>query len=92
MFEVKNDLSPEIVTETFLQQAQTQYNMRYHDFRTRAIRSVYHCSESILFLGPQIWNSFLSDLKQLESLNSFKKKKFEARNQKVVLVDFAKLL
>ena len=52
MFEVKNDLSPEIVTETFLQQAQTQYNMRYHDFRTRAIRSVYHCSESILFLGP----------------------------------------
>ena len=95
MLKVKNDLSPEIVTETFLQQAQThpvdtgrklyvpktfrrrptrllnvlctfnlrpvstgQYNLLYHnDFRTRAIRSVNHCSESILFLGPKpkIW-------------------------------------
>ena len=36
MFKVKNDLSPEIVTtDTFLQQVQTQYNLRHHnDFRT----------------------------------------------------------
>ena len=26
MFKVKNDLSPKIVTDTFLQEAQTQYN------------------------------------------------------------------
>ena len=48
MFKVKNDLSPKIATDTFLQQAQTQYNLRHHDnFKTPAIRYVYHGSKSI---------------------------------------------
>ena len=41
MFKVKNYLSPIIVTGTFFQQAQTQYNLGYHnDFGTPGIRSV----------------------------------------------------
>ena len=55
MFKVKKDQSPEIVTEIFLKQAQTQYYLRYHnDFRTCAILS--HCPESTLFLGFKIWD------------------------------------
>ena len=55
MFKVKNDQSPEIATEIFLQQAQTQCYLRYHnDFRACAIRP--HCSESTLFLGFKIWD------------------------------------
>ena len=38
IFKFKNDLSPEIVPDTFLQQAQTQYNLRHnYDFRTPEI-------------------------------------------------------
>ena len=41
MFKLKNYLSPKIVTGTFFQQAQTQYNLGYHnDFGTPGIRSV----------------------------------------------------
>ena len=38
IFKFKNDLSPEIAPDTFLQQAQTQYNFRHnYDFRTPEI-------------------------------------------------------
>ena len=73
MFKVKIDLLPNIVNDTFLEQSQTQYNLQYHsDFETLLIRSVYHGSESMSFLGPNIWNSLHSALKELEYLNSFK--------------------
>ena len=46
MFKVKNDLSPENATDTFLQQTQTQQNLRhYNDFTTPLIRSVFHAYE-----------------------------------------------
>ena len=32
MFKVKNDFSPKIVTDIFLQQAQTQSNLRHHTY------------------------------------------------------------
>lgn len=74
MFKVKNDLSLEIVTDTFLLQTQNQYNLRIqNDFRAPLIRSVSHGSDSISFIGPNIWNSLPSDLKRLEFLNIFKK-------------------
>lgn len=74
MFKVKNDLSLEIATDTFLQQTQNQYNLRIqNDFRAPLIRSVSHRSDSISFIGPNIWNSLPSDLKRLEFLNIFKK-------------------
>ena len=52
---VKSDLSLKIVNDTFLQQAETQYNLRHHnDFRTSAIGSVFYGSKSISLLGPKI--------------------------------------
>ena len=73
-------MSPEIATDRFLQQTQTQYNLQYHNnFRTLSIRSAYHGSESILFLGPKIWNYLLPNMKQSESLNGYKKQP-ETRN------------
>ena len=47
-----NDLSPEIVINKFLQQAETHYNLRHHnDFKTPAIPSMHHKFEKLLFLG-----------------------------------------
>ena len=57
-----------------MQQTQNQYNLRIqNDFRAPLIRSVSHGSDSISFIGPNIWNSLPSDLKQLEFRKSFKK-------------------
>ena len=72
MFIVKNDLSTEIFTDTFLQQAPTQYNLQHHnDFITPVVQSVYHRSKVISFRGAKIWNCLPQNLKQLKSFNSF---------------------
>ena len=72
-------MSLEIVTDAFLQETQTQYNLQQHNnFRTLSIRSVYHGSETIS-LGPKIWNSLLLNMKQSESLNGYEKQ-LETRN------------
>ena len=41
--------------------------------RIPSIRTVYHGSESISFLGPKIWNILPDEIKQQTSPNSFKK-------------------
>ena len=38
------------------------------------VKSVYHGSESISFLGPKIWNMLLDDCKDIDNLNTFKNK------------------
>ena len=37
------------------------------------VRSVFHGSESILYLGPKIWDIVPLDLKELTSVVAFKK-------------------
>ena len=72
-------MSLEIVTDAFLQETQTQYNLQQHNnFRTLSIRSVYHGPETIS-LGPKTWNSLLPNMKQSGSLNGYEKQ-LETRN------------
>ena len=47
----------------------TQYIIRRLIFRIPSIRTVYHGSESISFLGPKIWNILPYEIKQQTSLN-----------------------
>ena len=43
------------ISNIFCLQNQSQYNIRQQTvFRIAAERSVYHCSQSILHLGPKI--------------------------------------
>ena len=73
MFKIKNDLSPEIMTELFEQRNEHHYNLRNNvHFITPQIRTVYHGSESISFLGPKIWNILPDRLKNATSLEVFK--------------------
>ena len=73
MFKIKNDLSPEIMTERFEQRNEHHYNLRNNiHFITPQIRTVYHSSESISFLGPKIWNILPDRLKNATSLEAFK--------------------
>ena len=55
----------------FLEQG--NYNLRNQaDFVIPHVKSVNYCLESIQSLGQKIWGSVLNDLKNKESVDSFK--------------------
>ena len=43
------------------------------DFTITSVRSIFSGTESIKFLGRKIWEVLPREIKQLESLNEFKK-------------------
>ena len=53
-FKIHRDLSPEILRETFVSKT-SLHNLRRNDtFEKRKVHSVYHGTESLLFLRPKI--------------------------------------
>ena len=73
MFKVHTKTSPEIMQEVFLVKEQGNCNLRNQaDFVIPQVKSVNHGLESIRFLGPKIWESLPNDLKNKESVDSFK--------------------
>ena len=72
-------LSPEILREIFVSKT-SSYSLRRNDtFEKRKVHSVYHGTESLSFLGPKIWDLVPGELKQSETLYSFKLKKKKNR-------------
>ena len=73
MYKIKNDLSPLIFTELFEQRNEQHYVLRMNSqFTKPPVRTVYHGSESIPFLGPKIWNILQNRLKNANSIQAFK--------------------
>ena len=70
MYKVRKDLSPAIITELFEHKEEHYYNLRNNaECAIPAIRTVYHVSESISYLGPKIWNILPDRLKNAKHLN-----------------------
>ena len=73
MYKIKNDLSLLIVPELFEQRNEQHYDHKKNSrFTIPAIRTVYHGSESISFLGPKIWNILPDRLKNANNIEAFK--------------------
>ena len=73
MYKIKNDLSIEILSNIFTQRTQNHYCLRNaSDFQILFVRTVYHGTESISYLGPRIWDIVQAKMKNANSLNSFK--------------------
>ena len=73
MFKVYRNISPPIFSEIF-HRSDENYNLRINsDFAMPNIRSVFHGSESISYLGPKIWDIVSLELKELSSAVAFKK-------------------
>ena len=76
MFKVYRNISPPIFSEIF-HGLDLNYNLRINsDFLMPNIRSVFHGSERILYLGPKIWdvvptelNEFKKDIKEWKPKN-----------------------
>ena len=74
IFKIHRCLSLEILREKFAPKT-SLYNLRRNDtFEKRKVYSVYHGTESLSFLGPKIWDLVPVELKQSETLYSFKLK------------------
>ena len=66
MFKVKNEMSPEYISELF-QRSDTNYNLRNSD----TIIFDKHC---IKYLGPYLWRKLPIALRTLTEIDKFKKK------------------
>ena len=73
MFKVHTKTSPEVMQEVFQVKEKGHYNLRNQtDFVIPQVKSVNHGLESVRFLGPKLWKSLPNDLKNKESVDSFK--------------------
>ena len=73
IFKVYRSMSPPIFSELFCGR-DICYNLRSNsNFAVPHVKSLFHGSESIYYLGPKIWDIVPLELKELTSLNAFKK-------------------
>ena len=72
MFKVKNNIVPEIMKELFAPKM-TPYDLRNNNsFKRRRVNFVRNVTESLSYLGPNIWDLEPNELDKPESLNKFK--------------------
>ena len=69
MFKVDNNIASPIFTEIF-NDRNLNYQLRHIlHFSILSVRSVYNGTESLSFLGPNIWNIVPTELKEVTFLN-----------------------
>ena len=75
MYKAKNELAPLTTANVFYATSENHYNIRtnHNDFRVPFARAVFHGTEKNSYLGPKICDIVPTELKQIQSLNSFKK-------------------
>ena len=75
IFKVKIGISPEIMSEVFIFEENTAYNLRIGSHLQRSnTHTIHYGVESISTLGAKIWNLIPDDIKESKTLNIFKRK------------------
>ena len=76
MFKVQSNFSPEIINKVFpTTESICEYDLRNNsNFAARRIKTVRYGSESLLYLGPRLWNILPDECKKLQSVKDFKAK------------------
>ena len=71
MYKVKQNISPQLMNSIFVKK-DNRYNLRSESrWEIRAVKSVYHGTESLSFRGPKTWDILPIDIKNSESLREF---------------------
>ena len=69
MFKFYNGLSPSLMNNIFKSKVENLYNLKHvSEFSRPMVKSVYHETESISYLGPEIWDMLREKLKNIENL------------------------
>ena len=74
IFEVKHNLAPEIMTEFFRLETRSFITRHRSEFQHRSVKTVIYGCETLLLLGPQIWDLIPIEFRNFASLNAFKRK------------------
>ena len=72
MYKIKHGMCPQSVRDLFSVNS-TGYNFRGADFHIPRFHLVPYGKHSLRYLGPKLWNSLPSTLRNLPSLQSFKR-------------------
>ena len=72
IFKVIKGLSPEIM-KVFILKKNTRYSSK-QIFETRNVHSVHNGTETLSYLGPNIWLLVPDDIKRIKNLTEFKRK------------------
>ena len=73
MYKVVNNIAPTIVSELFCF-SNVNYNLRSgSQFHQPSANTVWNGQKTISYLGPNIWNMVLEEMKQKSSLSVFKR-------------------
>ena len=73
MYKLVNNLSPTIMNRAFKLKSDSRYNLRQIlQFFRSLVKSVYHGTESVSYLGPKISNILPDDYKTVQNLDTFK--------------------
>ena len=74
MYKVMKSDSTETMKEIFRIREENGYNLRHQNiFKHPIVNSVYNDTETVSFLKPKIWELISTGIKELVSLNGFKK-------------------
>ena len=74
MYHVVHSVSPEIMKGVFKFRQDSRYNLwSQNTIRGPIVNTVYNGSETVLFMGPKMWELNPTQIKELISMNGFKK-------------------
>ena len=91
MFKVKNELSPGIICDIFIQRINNHYNLRNINFylkhkkylfETPFVRTIYKEQKVSHVLDQRFWDIVPEEYETLNSLNSFKESKKKKKKKK----------
>ena len=84
MFKFYKGLSPPIVDNVFKLKTENMHNLRQvSKFSRLTVKTIYHGTESILYLGPKIWDILPEELRNMENLQISKRK---IRRESLIIV------
>ena len=69
---VKNELCPYIIKEIFQNNDINRYSFRNSDFAIPRFNTVTYEKHSLRYLGPFLWSKLDKNVRNLETLNTFK--------------------
>ena len=73
LYKIKNNLTPSLLHEIFKLKQTSCYNLRtVSEFEIPQVRTTNFGTESLSYLGPKLWETVPSSIRDLESLVSFK--------------------
>ena len=73
MYKLINNLSSPTMNRVFKLNSDSRYNLRQIlQFSRSLVKSVYHGTETVSYLGPKIWDILPDDYKTRQNLDTFK--------------------